>query len=67
MVLFFITGFVFLLFSLLFLFAPKMLVKLSEISNKMIFTDYGAIAHRKWSGVVLLILSFLMFYLGVKI
>ncbi len=57
-------GMLFLLFSLLFFFYPKMIVKISEIGNRMIFTDHSTVAHRYWSGLVLLIMSVLMFYLG---
>ena len=59
-----ILGLMFFVFSLLFLFYPKMIVKISEIGNKLIFTDHSTVAHRYWSGLVLLIMSLLMFYLG---
>ena len=63
--LFFVTlGLLFLLFSLLFFFSPKLIVKISEIGNRMIFTDYSTVAHRHWSGLVLLVMSLVMFYLG---
>ena len=57
-------GLIFLFFSLLFFFYPEMIVKISEIGNKLIFTDHSTVAHRYWSGGVLLIMSLLMFYLG---
>jgi hypothetical protein len=64
---FIIIGLFFLSFSVLFLFAPKIIVKMSELGNKLLFTDYGTVAHRKLSGWVLLIMSLVMFYLGVKL
>lgn len=57
-------GLIFLFFGLLFFFCPRMIVKISEIGNKLIFTDHSTVAHRYWSGLVLLIMSLLMFYLG---
>ncbi len=57
-------GLVFLFFSLLFFFYPRTIVRISEIGNKLIFTDHSTVAHRYWSGLVLLIMSLLMFYLG---
>ncbi len=56
-----------LLFSMLFLFAPNALVRLSELGNKLIFTDHSSVAHRKLSGALLLIVSLIMFYLGLRI
>lgn len=58
-------GLVFLFFSLLFFFYPRMIVRISEIGNKLIFTDHSTVAHRYWSGLVLLIMGLLMFYLGL--
>ncbi len=59
-----ILGLLFFVFSLLFFFYPEMIVKISEIGNKLIFTDHSTVAHRYWSGLVLLIMSLLMFYVG---
>ena len=59
-----ILGLLFFVFSLLFFFYPEMIVKISEIGNRLIFTDHSTVAHRYWSGLVLLIMSLLMFYLG---
>lgn len=60
-------GTVLLLFSVLFFFAPHVLVKLSELGNKLVFTDHTSVAHRKLSGTVLLITGLLMFYLGLRL
>lgn len=60
-------GLLSLLFSFLFFFAPGFIVKLSEIGNKLIFTDHGSVAHRKLTGVILLVISLVMFYLGVRL
>ncbi len=59
-----ILGLLFFVFSLLFFFYPEMIVKISEIGNRLIFTDHSTVAHRYWSGLVLLIMSLLMFYVG---
>jgi len=59
-----ILGLLFFVFSLLFFFYPEMIIKISEIGNKLIFTDHSTVAHRYWSGLVLLIMSLLMFYVG---
>ena len=64
---FIIMGVLFLLFSVLFLFAPEFVIKLSEIGNKLIFTDHGSVAHRKLSGIVLLVMSLVMFYIGIRL
>lgn len=60
-----VLGFLFLSFSLLFFLAPKLIIKISEIGNRLVFTDHGTVAHRFWSGLVLLIMSLVMFYLGM--
>jgi len=59
-----VLGFLFMAFSLLFFFAPGLIVKISEIGNRLVFTDHGTVAHRYWSGLVLLVMSLVMFYLG---
>lgn len=41
-------------------------IKLSEYCNKTIFTDHCSFAHHRLSGAILLILSLIMFYVGVK-
>jgi len=65
MLLFWILGFLFLLFSGLFFFAPNMIIKISEVGNRLIFTDEKAVAHRYWSAGFLLLMSILMFYFGL--
>jgi len=60
-----ILGFLFMAFSLLFFFAPKLIIKISELGNRLVFTDHGTVAHRYWSGFVLLVMSLIMFYLGI--
>ncbi|MFQ5706876.1 MAG: hypothetical protein ACE5HO_05465 [bacterium] len=67
MPIFIFIGAILLLFSLMYLFTPKTIVKLSEIGNKLIFTDHGTVIHSKWSGIILLIVSLIMFYIGVTI
>lgn len=66
MIAFLILGLLFLSFSLLFFFAPRVIVKISEIGNKLLFTDHSTVAHRYWSGLVLLIMGAIMIYLSVK-
>ena len=51
----------------LFLFAPKALIYLSEMSNKIFMTDEVAIRFRKWVGVVLILASILMFVIAVML
>lgn len=64
MFIFIIFGSIFFIFSVLFFFTPKFIIKISEMGNKLIFTDHGTVAHRYWSGIFLLIMSIIMFYLG---
>jgi hypothetical protein len=63
---FLILGLVCLGFSLLFFFAPRIIIKVSELGNKLLFTDHSTVAHRYWSGLVLLIVGVLMVYLSSK-
>jgi hypothetical protein len=65
MLLFIVFGSVFLFFSVLFFFSPKLIVKISEVGNRLLFTDHNTVAHRYWSGLILLIMSLVMFYLSV--
>lgn len=65
MVFLLILGFLFMAFSLLFFFAPNLIIKISEFGNRLVFTDHGTVAHRYWSGLVLLVMSLIMFYLGI--
>ncbi|RMF61951.1 MAG: hypothetical protein D6743_12850 [Calditrichaeota bacterium] len=67
MTFFIVAGVLFLFFSALFFFAPGVIIRLSEIGNRLVFTDHGSVAHRKLSGAVLLIMSLVMFYLGVRL
>ena len=67
MFLFIMLGVLFLVFSLLFFFAPKTIIKISEVGNKMIFTDHKTVAHRFFSGFILFVMSLIMFYLGNSI
>jgi len=67
MYIFIIGGVLFFCLSYLFVFAPGIIIKLSEIGNKMVFTDYTPVAHRKLSGLVLFALSIIMFYLGFSL
>ena len=60
---FIILGMLFFFFSVLFFFFPKLIVKISEVGNRLVFTDHNTVAHRYLSGVVLLIMSLLMFYM----
>jgi len=64
MLAFLILGLLFLGFSFLFFFAPRIIVKVSEIGNKLLFTDHSTVAHRYWSGLVLLIMGAIMIYLS---
>jgi hypothetical protein len=67
MFVFVLIGIVFLGFSAMFLFAPGLIIKMSELGNKLIFTDYSPVAHRKVSAVVLFLMSIVMLYLGIKL
>lgn len=66
MLVFLLIGIVFLGFSAMFFFAPGLIIKMSELGNKLIFTDYSPVAHRKVSAVVLLLMSIIMFYLVIR-
>ncbi len=67
MAIFIVAGLMFMGFSFLFFFAPGLIVKLSKIGNKLVFTDYGSVARPKLSGAVLLIMSLVMLYMGVQL
>lgn len=67
MAIFILAGLMFMGFSFLFFFAPGLIIKMSKIGNKLVFTDYRPVAHRKLSGAVLLIMSLVMFYIGVQL
>ncbi len=62
---FVILGILFFFFSALFFFFPKLIIKISEVGNRLVFTDHNTVAHRYISGVVLLIMSLLMFYINL--
>ncbi len=64
MLLFWGLGFFFLCFSGLFFFAPNLIIKISEIGNKLVFTDEKTVSHRYWTAALLLFMSIVMFYLG---
>ena len=66
MLLFWVLGFLFLFFSGLFFFAPNLIIKISEVGNKLVFTDEKTVSHRYWSAAFLLLMSLIMFYLGIK-
>ena len=67
MILFIVCGVVAAVSGVLFLFAPKALIYLSEMSNKIFMTDEVAIRFRKWVGVVLILVSILMFVIAVML
>ena len=67
MAIFILAGLMFMGFSFLFFFAPGLIVKMSKIGNKLVFTDYGSVAHPKLSGAVLLIMSLVMLYIGLQL
>lgn len=67
MITFILLGLLFVVFGLLFIFAPYAVVKISEVCNRMVFTDAKTLAHKNWSGAILLIAGILMFYLGFRI
>lgn len=67
MAIFIIIGLLFMVFSFLFFFAPGAIIKMSEIGNRLVFTDYQPVAHRKLSGTLLLLLSLIMFYVGISL
>ena len=49
------------------IFHPKTIIKLSQIGNRMIITDYGYVQHHKISGVVFIIIGAVLFYVGVTV
>ncbi len=50
----------------LYVFRPDIVIKLSGIGNRLITTDYGFIRYHKFSGLVLLCVGCLLFYVGIK-
>lgn len=59
-------GLFFIIFSILFLFAPHLIIIISEWGNRLIFTDHDAVIHRKFVGIFLAALSIVMFVLALK-
>ncbi len=59
-------GLLSLTFSILFLFFPEVLLKLSEWGNRLVFTDHSAVLHRKVVGTVLFIAGLFMFFISWK-
>ncbi len=52
-------------FGFLFVFAPRVLIYLSEVSNKIFMTDEVAIKFRMLVGISLFLVSILMFVIAV--
>ena len=50
----------------LYFFRPDVIIKLSSIGNRLITTDYGFIRYHKLSGIVLLLIGCVLFYVGVN-
>jgi len=65
--LFIFLGVFFVVFSILFLFAPHWIIIISEWGNRLILTDHDAVIHRKFVGIFLGALSIVMFVLALKI
>ena len=59
-------GILFLTFGFMFLFAPRLIIRLSELGNKLVYTDHGTVAHRYLTGIIMLAVSLLMFYLWAR-
>ena len=54
-------------FGLLFLFAPRALIRLSEWGNKPLFTDHGTIVHRKGVGIFLVVVALFLLATALRI
>ena len=52
-------------FGFLFIFAPRVLIYLSELSNKIFMTDEVAIRFRILVGIALFVVSILMFVIAI--
>jgi len=61
---FYLISFSFFVFSILFLFFPDVLIKLSEWGNKLILTDHKAVIHRKVVGIMLFSLSVIVLFVS---
>lgn len=48
------------------LFRPNTIIRLTEIGNRLIVTDYGYIQHRKISGLLFILIGTGLFYVGMK-
>ncbi len=66
LILFLFLGVFFLAFGLIFLFAPKWIILLSQWGNRLVFTDHDAVAHRKFVGSALFVLGLIMFYRAIS-
>lgn len=49
------------------IFRPDTIIKLSQLGNRMIVTDYGYVQHHIVSGVILVIIGAVLFYVGVTV
>ncbi|MCK5708452.1 MAG: hypothetical protein KAI43_12455 [Candidatus Aureabacteria bacterium] len=67
MIILIVIGVVSFLFAIALFFFPDQLKKMNEMGNQILFTDERAIVYRKIAGILLLLLSFLFFFIGYYI
>ena len=53
--------------GILFLFAPRLLSKLNNAGNRILFTDEGAFIYRRLCGIILLGAAIFLFWTGIKL
>ena len=68
MILFFaflLTGFISIVIGLIFIINPKLLIKASEVGNKIIFSDEHLIHYPRFLGFVLFIISIIILSVSI--
>ena len=50
-----------------FIFAPRLLSKLNNFGNRILFTDERAFIYRRFCGIILLAVAVFLFWTGVKL
>lgn len=63
---FLVTGVVSIIIGFIFIINPKLLIKASEVSNKVIFSEEHLIHYPRFLGFILFIVSIVLMYISIK-
>jgi len=63
---FLILGSISIIFGFIFIFKPEILIKLSEVGNRVVFSEKAVYANPRFFGIVLVIIATAIFYLDFK-